>query len=209
MDGTTGAAAAMLVVILAGGEGRRMGGAKPLRRMGGETLIARATALARSWASEVRLAVRSAGQVLGSDLPLLSDDPAIEGPLAGLKSALVAARSTGAAEVLTIPCDAPFLPGDLAPRLRAARAGKGAAVAASGGQLHPTCALWDARSLDALPAYLARGRRSLAGFAEAVGLVAVDWPERCFVNVNTPDDLAAAERRLRSEVEGRNGSAGA
>jgi molybdopterin-guanine dinucleotide biosynthesis protein A len=49
----------MAVVVLAGGEGRRMGGRKPLRAFGGGTLIGHAVALARTWSSTVAVAVRS------------------------------------------------------------------------------------------------------------------------------------------------------
>jgi molybdenum cofactor guanylyltransferase len=72
-------------------------------------------------------------------------------------------------------------------------------VASSGGHLHPVCGLWRVSALDAVPAYLASGRRSLRGFAEAAGFTAVDWPIEPldpFFNINTPEDLAAAERLL-------------
>lgn len=188
-------------VVLAGGDGRRMGGAKPMRRFGGTTLAAHALELARSYGASVAMAVREATQVWGvADAPLLFDDPAIEGPLAGLASALRSARVRGATEVLTLPCDSPYLPPDLGIRLRLAlRDEHGVAVARSRGQLHPVCALWRVETLDALPDYLATGRRSLDGFARAVSLTVVDWafadPDP-FANANTPDELAALQPGL-------------
>ena len=56
-------------------------------------------------------------------------------------------------------------------------------------------------SLGTLPAYLATGRRSLRGFAEAIGVARVDWPiipSDPFFNINSPDDLAVAEGRCGS-----------
>lgn len=175
----------MRIVILAGGEGRRIGGAKPQRQLGGETLLERALRRARNWSDQVLVA---AGE--GSDL---EDDPAIEGPLGGVAAALALGGDT-----LTIPCDMPFLPDDLPSRLKGNAA---VTVAGSGGHLHPVCALWTAAARLALPAYLATGRRSLTGFAEAAGYEAVDWPTEPvdpFFNVNDDADLARAEALLRS-----------
>ena len=196
-----GAAAAPLVVVLAGGEGSRMGGDKPLRRLGGATLIERALRFAKGWSDDVRVAVRSADQLPEMGVPVLLDDPEVWGPLAGLTSALEAARAVGRSHVLTLPCDAPFLPDNLLERLTEEIGARGAALAASDGQLHPVCGLWSVGVLDATAAYRAAGRRSLKGLAEMVGYVAVEWPATAFANLNTPEELAAAERRLASEVE--------
>lgn len=177
-----------------------MGGAKPLRRLGETTLIGRAVALGRTYSPVVAVAVRGADQVAGAvDARLLLDDPAIEGPLAGLASALRFARQQAVACVLTLPCDSPCLPDDLAARLLAALGDSGVVVAQSNGRLHPVCALWRTSALDALAAYLASGRRSLKGFAATVGMTVVDWSVSdadVFANANTPEDLAALQPDL-------------
>ena len=192
---------APLVVIFAGGEGRRIGGGKPLRTLGGKRLIDRAVLAARLWSDDVRLAVREPEQVRDLGLPILVDDPSMSGPLAGLESALQAVREAGRGFGLTIPCDVPFLPHDLAARLEAEIGKQLAALAAAGSEIHPTCGLWRAEALDRLSAYAASGRRSLIGFAEAVGYARVEWPGDPFFNVNSRKDLEEAERRLASEVE--------
>lgn len=185
-------------VVLAGGEGRRIGGGKPLRMLGGETLLVRALGQANTFSDRVALAVRDPAQVgAPGGVAVISDAP-VEGPLGGLAAALGWARDQGRAAVLTLPCDMPFVPTDLGARLGAALDGD-AAIAASGGRLHPVCGLWRVEALDHLPAYAASGRRSLHGFAEAVGFKAVDWPIEPadpFFNVNTAGDLAEAEARL-------------
>ena len=189
----------LAVVILAGGEGKRIGGDKPLRLLGGARLIDRAEDAARSWSDVLAVAVRDPAQAGEIDVPLVIDDRLIEGPLAGLASALRFARESDCGSLLTIPADMPFLPADLGPRLAAEIAGAGAVIAASGGELHPVCGLWSVGALDALPDYLATGRRSLRGFAEAVGLRTVEWPVEPadpFLNINTLEDLAAAERLI-------------
>jgi molybdopterin-guanine dinucleotide biosynthesis protein A len=61
--------------------------------------------------------------------------------------------------------------------------------------------LWRARAADGLAAYAASGRRSLHGFASAVGYVPVVWdnePIDPFFNINDADDLARAEALLKS-----------
>lgn len=181
------------VLILAGGEGSRIGGGKPLRRLGGSTLLQRAIARAQGWSDEVAVAARDGAQVGEPGVPILLDPPGLEGPLGGLASAL---RLEGAA-VLTIPCDLPFLPDDLPERLAAALPGHAVALAASGGRVHPVCGLWRMDALAHLREYAASGRRSLTGFAETLGYAAVEWPEDAFFNVNAPEDLAEAESRLR------------
>lgn len=185
-----------VAVVLAGGEGRRMGGGKPPRAWGGRPLLAQALDLARSYAPDVAVAVRDAGQAgWGAGIPLLFDPPDIGGPLAGLASALDFGRRHGAAWVQTLACDMPYLPVDLSDRLaRALGAGVGAVLPVSDGRLHPVCGLWRVASRERLEAYLATGRSSLRGFAEHVGLREVAWevagPDP-FINLNTLEDLAA------------------
>ncbi len=183
----------LAIVVLAGGEGRRMGGEKPLRRIGGRSLISIALDRARRWSPLVAVSVRSPEQVGMIDAPLILDSGEVAGPLAGLAAALTFASRASASRLLTLPCDMPNLPDDLSARLEEALdPGRGAAVARCDGRLHPICAVWDVAAAAELPAYIAAGRSSVRGFAEAVGLKPVDWDARwapAFHNVNTPEDL--------------------
>jgi molybdenum cofactor guanylyltransferase len=186
-------------VVLAGGQGARIGGDKPMRTLAGRSLLARALDHAARWSTDIAVAVRDAGQLAGHAATALADDPAIPGPAAGLVSALRFARKRGADAVLAIAADMPFLPGDLAERLGDRIGEAAAALASSGGQLHPVCGLWRTAVLDQAPDYFAAGRRSLKGLAATVGFVEVDWPVAAvdpFFNVNTMDELAEAERLL-------------
>ncbi|GAA4720749.1 molybdenum cofactor guanylyltransferase [Sphingomonas lutea] len=188
------------VVILAGGQGRRIGGNKPLRVLAGRTLLNRAVEQARQWSGLVFVAVRDRPQAAGTESFSILDEPGIEGPLAGLAAALREAKALGCDGLLTIPADMPFLPTDLPGRLASAVSGHQAAIAASGGHLHPVCGLWPTSALQYVPGYLSTGNRSLRGFAEAVGYVVVEWPADPadpFFNINAAEDLAAAEQRLR------------
>jgi molybdopterin-guanine dinucleotide biosynthesis protein A len=187
-------------VILAGGEGTRIGGGKPLIQFGGTTLLDRAIQFALTQSVLVAVAVRDIQQVGEIGVAVIRDDPKIEGPLAGLVGALRFAVDEGVDAVLTLPADMPFLPSDLADRLAKELASNRAAIARSGGHLHPVCGLWLAGALDSVPAYVASSRRSLRGLAEATGYAAVDWPADLldpFFNINTPADLTAAEQLLQ------------
>lgn len=186
------------VVILAGGEGTRIGGGKPLRRLAGERLIDHALRTADGWSNMVAVAVRDPGQMEWVNAPVIADEPNIGGPLAGLVAALRLAAKSGRAFVLTIPADTPFLPLDLLDRLRSEIAEGNCALASSGEQLHPICGLWRTSMLDQVATYLAGERRSLKGFATLIGFREVEWPSEPFdpfFNINTADELARAERR--------------
>jgi molybdopterin-guanine dinucleotide biosynthesis protein A len=185
------------VVILAGGEGRRIGGGKPLRRLAGERLIDRALRAARSWSDLVAVAVRDPAQVEWLNAAIITDEPNIPGPLGGLAAALRFGAASATEFVLTIPVDTPFLPRDLCDRLRSELGEAGCSIAASGGQLHPVCSLWRTCAASRLEDYLAGERRSLRAFAALVGLSEVEWPSEPFdpfFNVNAPADLTDAER---------------
>ena len=185
------------VVILAGGEGSRIGGHKPLRQLAGQRLIDHALQQAAAWSDLVAVAVRDPQQVGPITVPVIIDDPDVAGPLAGLISALRFATETGRAFVLMIAADMPFLPNDLLDRLALAIGKCACALASSGGHVHPVCGLWRTSALDRLDEYLASGRRSLKGFAQTIGCREAEWsvgPLDPFFNVNTADELARAER---------------
>lgn len=186
-------------MILAGGEGSRIGGGKPLRLLAGITLLDRALALAKRSGGPIAVALRHEDQLPVQDAMIVLDEPSVEGPLSGLIGGLRFATQAGAEALLTIPGDMPFLPDNLASRLADALPGFGAAIACSGSELHPVCGMWLPHTLGAIPTYLATGRRSLKGVAEAVGYTAVEWPIEPvdpFFNVNSPTDLELAERYL-------------
>lgn len=190
---------AIAIAVLAGGDGSRIGGKKPLIRLGGKTLIERAFQQAREWSNTSIVAVRSPEQLGEFQFPWIADAAGIDGPLAGLAAALEWACRQGAEALLTIPCDMPFLPNDLAHRLLEEVGDLGAAVASSGGELHPVCGLWRNAAIYEFPGYCASGHRSLRGLAEQVGFREVEWPAGPpdpFFNINSQADLAAAEAML-------------
>lgn len=189
---------APLGVILAGGQATRMGGGdKGLRPFRGGTLLG--AVIARLSPQVADLALNAGGdpaRFAAFGLPVIPDPVADQpGPLAGVLAAMDWAAGQGAATVVTVPCDTPFLPGDLVPRLLLAGNG-GLAIAASGGRLHPAVALWPVALRDDLRATLARGERKVRVFADRHGAALADFPlttPDSFANANTPADLARLE----------------
>lgn len=179
-------------VILAGGLGRRMGGAdKATLPFGGERLVARA--IARLGPQVEALAVSANGDPARIPAWVLPDEGGSEGPLSGVLAGLRWAKGAGADAIVTVAVDVPFLPADLVPMLCL---GWPASVARTE-RLHPTCALWPVSATDDLAAWLAAGQRRVREFADHIGAVPVDFPDaRAFLNLNTPEDLAAAEALL-------------
>lgn len=189
-------------VILAGGQGRRMGGAdKALLPLAGVPLLSHVIDRLEPQVERLALSANGdAGRFARFGLPVLPDEAAA-GPLAGLLAALRWAAPLGATAVLTAPVDGPFLPGDLCPRLCLAveSAPEGLALAAAGGRVHPTYGLWPVALATPLAAFLASGAKpKVMDFARAHGAVEAAFPDAlAFENLNAPDDLTRAEALIR------------
>ena len=167
------------------------GGDKSLLDLGGKRMIERAIA-----ALDARHIAISANddpaRFAALGLPVLPDGEfAGEGPLAGVLAGLDWAAQLGADTLLTVPGDTPFIPRGLAAALAPAPA-----CAASNGRAHHQVSLWPVACRDALRQVLsAPGRRDVVSFSDRIGMRRVDFPVAKwdpFLNVNTPDDLAAA-----------------
>jgi molybdopterin-guanine dinucleotide biosynthesis protein A len=96
--------------------------------------------------------------------------------------------------------DTPFLPGDLVPQLLLAAEGspEGLALAADATGDHPATALWPVTLAPALAAFLAAGEAKVTRFTAVHEAARALFPDpRAFLNLNSPEDLAAAEALLR------------
>jgi molybdopterin-guanine dinucleotide biosynthesis protein A len=191
-------------VILAGGMSRRMGGGdKALHRLAGRPILDHVIARIRP---QVDVTVLNANgdpaRFAAWDLPVIQDSIAgFPGPLAGIHTGMewAAKNFPGITDILSIPADLPFLPPNLAAELEKARTAKGAdiAIASSGGQIHPTVALWPVRLAAALgQAIVVEDIRKVTAFANRYTLAVAEFPVDGvdpFHNINSPDDLAQAE----------------
>ncbi len=195
-----------LGLILAGGQGRRMGGVdKALAPLDGRPLIAHAIArLAPQCAALAINANGDAARFAAYGLPVIPDEIADAGPLAGVLAGLAFARDRGFDFVCTLAVDAPFAPVDLVARLHAARIAESAAMAAaaSGGRRHHVIALWPVNMADDLRRALTEEElRKAETFVSRQTPAIAAWPDAPhdpFFNVNRPEDLLAAENRARS-----------
>ncbi len=191
--------------ILAGGLARRMGGGdKGLRSIGGRSVLARLIERAAPQVTRLVLNANADPARFGQfGLPVVADGlPDHPGPLAGVLAVMdwAAGAEPGTEWIVTLPADAPFLPRDLVARLHGERERAGAtlACAASGGRTHPVIGVWPVGMRDDLRhAVAGEGLRKIDRFTARYATVAVEWPAEPvdpFFNVNTPEDLAEAER---------------
>lgn len=190
-------------VLLAGGQGSRMGGVdKGLVELAGRPMAAHAL---ERLAPQVDELLINANQNLDTwaafGYPVFGDDVGgFAGPLAGLHAALVRARHP---LVATAPCDSPFLPADLVARLAAAlhAAGADLAVAKTFDQAHPVFCLCRRELAGHLGDFLAAGGRKIDRWYGSLKVVEVafDDQEAAFRNINTRAELADAAKALPAQ----------
>jgi len=192
-------------VILAGGRASRMGGLnKALVPLAGEPLVAHVIRRLRPQVGSLMISSdgseSSESEFAGFGLPLVPDVlQRYRGPLSGLYAALHYLAEKGAeTSLLLCPCDAPFVPLDLAARLQAAGGGAGnpVAVVSWRGVLQPTFSLWHTSHLGVV--HEVAVSEGASGLKHVLGLlphVVVEWEAGeppPFYNVNSPGELKAA-----------------
>jgi molybdopterin-guanine dinucleotide biosynthesis protein A len=187
-------------VILAGGQGRRMGsvdkGLQPLR---GKPMV---QWVIERFAPQVDEILVNANQNLETYAQfghrVIPDEiGGFAGPLAGLQRGLSAA---GHDLVATVPCDSPFLPHDLIARLHAAMHAHAAeiAVAKTGNQPHPVFCLCRKSVLPGLTAFLASGGHKIDAWYSTLKVVEVLFDDEAdaFSNINTQAELDAHSSKI-------------
>jgi molybdopterin-guanine dinucleotide biosynthesis protein A len=194
-------------VLLAGGLARRMGGGdKPLRTIGGRTILELVIERLRPQVAALVLnANGDPSRFAAYGLPVVPDSvPGNPGPLAGVLAGLdwAAEHRPDCPIVVSVATDAPFLPTDLVARMEAQMAVEGAdlACAAAGGQPHPVIGLWPVRLRgDLRHALVEEGIRKVDVWTARYRLATVtftDQPVDPFFNANRPEDLDAAAALL-------------
>ncbi len=178
-------------VILAGGQGSRMGGAdKGLIEYRGHPLIEWVLAAIAPQAGELVISAnRNLDAYAGYGHRVLPDTlPDYPGPLAGVLAAL---QAVDAEWLLVVPCDTPHLPADLATRLLdAARRGNvPLAMAADDQHTHHTCFIVRTDQRDGLAGFLARGERAVRRWQAELPSATVRFDAAGFANFNHPRDL--------------------
>jgi len=199
---------AIAAAVLAGGRSSRMGGqAKALLPLAGKPLLQHVIDRILPQVQELYLSVEleSPGFAEFGLLQLADPLPGSQGPLGGLLSALRMLKLDGKPEwLLLVPCDAPFVPRDLASRLyrQATASGSAGAVVHQDDQVHPVFSLWHTSLLARLEQAVVKEK--MAGFKQflrVVPLARYDWLEPMplsglspFFNIN--DQAALEQARL-------------
>lgn len=180
-------------VVLAGGQGRRLGGIdKGWYRFQGRPLIEHVVTRLETQVPTLLInANRSLEAYRALGFPVIEDRrPGFEGPLMGIWSALCAADTPW---VMVVPCDTPSLPDDLVSRLCQGIGDHAIAVAHDGTRAHPVVALIRRDLADDLEAALAAGERKVARWYARHPCRFVTFAEGspAFANLNTPQDGTA------------------
>jgi len=205
----SGAGHGFLGAVLAGGRNTRYGAHKALETVGGQRIARRAAdALARAGCEPVVLIANDVRAYAALGLATRPDARPGLGPLGGIHAALAWARDEARPGAVVVAGDMPFAHADLLRTLamRAAEPRCDAAVPESGSKrgVEPLCAAYSVACLTAVEDALAGGGGRIVGFYADVrvdrmprGEVAAFGDERVlFLNVNTPEQRARAERWL-------------
>lgn len=189
------------LLVLAGGESRRMGRSKALLPVGGITLVEWVVARLGPELAELLVAARSPDQLPPSlHAHLVPDLHPGSGPLAGIQAGLVAARHE---IVVAVACDMPWVAPDLVGRLVAAVAGHDAAVPRVEGRPEPACAAYRRRAAPVLAAALADGRRQAGAVLRDLDVRWLDGEDpELFANLNTPADYDRFRAAIRRSGSG-------
>jgi molybdopterin-guanine dinucleotide biosynthesis protein A len=178
------------LLLLAGGQSRRMGRSKALLPVQETTLLEWLAERLHEDFDQLLVAARDASQLPPAlRQRFVADHRPGSGPMAGIEAGLAAARHQ---TVVAVACDMPYVTGALLRRLAAAAEGHDAAVPRVRGLLQPACAAYRRRALPAISAALEGGERKAS---EVIRRLEVSWldgeqPE-LFANLNTPSEYRA------------------
>ncbi len=206
MSTATGAASLppeqVTAIVLCGGGGRRLGGIdKALLRVGGRALVEHVIARLRPQVGKIVLSL-GAGQneeaFQGFGCGLVVDTEPDQGPLGGLVSCFA---NLPGEWFLSCPADAPWTAPTLVDGLSADARARGAAVAHDGRRRQNLTLLAHRRMALSLARFYAGGGRAAHRWLDAHSIPATDLSALAdsFVNINTPEDLAACRRSLAAD----------
>lgn len=185
-------------MVLAGGLSTRFDGDKSVALLRGRPLMDHVLdRLAPCGQTIANVRPGSAAERLcaARGLAVVHDPPgAPDGPLAGIAAGLDWALRHGFRWLVSLPCDVPLAPPDIAARLLAAAGDRSCAIARSGDDLHPLCAAWSTALLPRLRIALSDGAHPpIRRFMVEAGCGFAEVEAALLVNVNRRADLTRAE----------------
>ena len=192
-------------MILAGGEGRRMGGRdKGLEPFAGLPLIAHVIQRFDGRVAELLINANrnSDAYELFADRVIEDAEGGFKGPLMGIYSGLRAAKTPW---LLVAPCDSPALPNDLVARMVAGIGEHDIGVAFDGERLHPVVALIRTSLAEDLATTLADGERKIDRWYARHAWCRVDMSDcpDAFANLNTEEEKIRLETALGNDASAK------
>lgn len=193
-----------LGILLAGGLGTRLGPGppKPLRIVAGRTLLDRAISVLEAACDDLVVVAPASLELPVQESLRVDDPPDAAGPLAGLVAGLSARAHTRA---LVLGVDFPLSRPEALTVIAAPLAsGAVAVVPEPGGVLQPLFAAYGTGARALLAERLENGERSVTAAVRALDPVRIPDQDLAglpggrenFMNINRPEDLIEAERRL-------------
>lgn len=176
--------------MLCGGRSSRFGSDKALAPFGCSTVGGRVVAALREAGIDPVVAIGGrAGHSLG--IPTVDDRRPGDGPLAGLATALLWARTGW---VLVVPCDLPLLtPADVEMLLALDADDDRPVVATVDHRPMPSLSLWPAEHGRRLLNLIDDGQRRFQAALDGVEWRGVEVPSRALADADTPEELARLE----------------
>ena len=184
-------------MILAGGEGRRIGGSKAVVRLHGKPLISYPLD-AMQQALECVVIIAKPDTELPSlpNVTVWVEPETPCHPLLGIMHALSLAEGRS---ILTCPTDLPFVTPRAVGRIaRADPKGAPAVIAACGAETQPLLGCYQPETLGLLRAPSLSGDLPLREAVARIGAHTIEVDQQVLFNVNTPDDLLQAAGMLDS-----------
>lgn len=190
------------VVILAGGQGRRMGGRdKGLIEFNGKPIIE--LLIGKLQQQDIQIVInanRNQSVYRRYGYPVVSDELAdFQGPLAGFASAM---KNVKTRFILTVPCDGPLLADDFIEAFINVQTKSNAkiCVADDGERLQPVYALIRTDLVQDLETFLHSGDRKIDRWYTQHNFARVDFSgqKNMFANINRPEDHAALLDSMKS-----------
>lgn len=190
-----------LIAVLAGGQGKRLGGGKPSLQLGDRPLIDYPVSAGLEAAADVLVVAKPDTALPPTEAAVLREPVEPRHPLCGIVAAL---READGRAVIAVGCDLPFVTAELLGWLLGLP--ERLAVPELDGRLHPLLARYGPGLLAQLERALT-DRRPLQAAVRDLGprligeeeLSRFGKPGRLLFNLNTPEDLARAESILASE----------
>ena len=187
-------------VVLAGGKARRLGGRdKGLVRLADKPMVQYVLEAITPQVGHVKInANRNLEDYAAFNCPVISDElDDYCGPLSGMASCLAEIETT---YMVTVPCDSPFIPGDLVERLflKMEQDDAEISVAHNDERMQPVFLLMKTTLRQSILEFLDNGERKIDKWFEQHKLAITDFSDKpdTFININTEDDLIQVVEKL-------------